>query len=77
MTSVNELKKGDILTNTNHGKQEIINGILESGAKYVKTSVSNESCAVAIAIRDIEDSAYLPSDFEWTECSTGLDEEDY
>lgn len=58
-------------------KQEIINEILESGAKYVKTSVSNESCAVSIAIRDIEGVDELQSDFEWTECSTGLDEEDY
>ena len=58
-------------------KKEIINDILESGAKYVKTSVSNEACAVAIAIRDIEGVDDLPQDFEWTECSTGLDEEDY
>lgn len=58
-------------------KQIIIDEILESGAKYVKTSISNESCAIAIAIRDIEDADYFPEDFEWTECSTGLDEEDY
>jgi len=58
-------------------KQEIINEILESGAKYAKTSISNESCAIAIAIRDIEDADCLPDGFEWTECSTGLDEEDY
>ena len=58
-------------------KQEIINEILESGAKYVKTSVSNESCAVAIAIMDIEVIDGLPIDFEWSECSTGLDEDDY
>ena len=58
-------------------KQEIIYEILESGAKYVKTSISREPCAISIAIRDIEDADHLPSDFEWTECSTGLDEGDY
>ncbi len=58
-------------------KQEIINEILESDAKYVKTSISNESCAIAIAIRDIEDIDCLPDNFEWSECATGLDEEDY
>lgn len=58
-------------------KQEIINEILESGAVYVKTSVSPESCAVAIAIRDIEDVDDLPVNFEWEICSIGLDEEDY
>ena len=58
-------------------KQEIINEILESGAKYVRTSVSNEACASAIAIRDIEGVDDLPNDFEWVECSTGLNEEDY
>lgn len=58
-------------------KQDIINEILESDAKYVKTSISNESCATAIAIRDIEDIDYLPVSFEWTECATGLDEADY
>ena len=58
-------------------KQEIINEILESGAAYVKTSVSNESCAASIAIRDIEGIDDLPAEFEWLECSTGLDEEDY
>jgi len=58
-------------------KQVIINEILESGAKYVKTSISNESCATAIAIRDIEDADCFTDDFEWTECATGLDEDDY
>jgi len=58
-------------------KQEIINEILESGAVYVKTSISRESCAVAIAIRDIEDIDSMPIDFEWSECSTGLNEDDY
>lgn len=58
-------------------KQEVINEILESGAAYVRTSVSNEACAVSIAIRDIENIDYLPEGFEWVECSTGLDEEDY
>ena len=67
MTNLNEMKT----------KQMIIDEILESGAKYVKTSVSTEACATAIAIRDIDCIDYLPSDFEWTECSTGLDEEDY
>jgi hypothetical protein len=58
-------------------KQEIIDDILESGAKYVKTSISNEPCATAIAIRDIQDVDDLPDNFEWDECSTGLDEDDY
>jgi len=58
-------------------KQEVINEILESGTKYVKTSISIESCAISIAIRDIEDADCLPVDFEWTECSIGLDEDDY
>jgi len=58
-------------------KQDIIDEILESGAKYVKTSISTESCAISIAIRDIEDVDRLPIDFEWTQCSTGLDEVDY
>lgn len=58
-------------------KQEFIDEILGSGAAYVKTSISKEACAVSIAIRDIDCIDYLPSDFEWVECSTGLDEEDY
>ena len=58
-------------------KQEIIDSILKSGAKYVSTSISNESCAVSIAIRDIEGVDDLPENFEWVERSTGLDEEDY
>ncbi|MGO3422672.1 MAG: hypothetical protein ACTIMZ_09460 [Pseudoalteromonas distincta] len=58
-------------------KEQVINEILESGAKYVVTSVSNESCAVHIAVRDIEDIDELPANFEWSERSTGLDEEDY
>jgi hypothetical protein len=58
-------------------KQEIINEILESDAQYVKTSISTESCAVAIAIRDIQDIDNLPANFEWTRCSAGLDEDDY
>jgi len=58
-------------------KQKIINEILGSGAKYVSTSVSNEPCAVSIAIRDIKGTDELPSNFEWTEHSIGLDEEDY
>ncbi len=61
-------------------KQEAINNILESGAKYIKTSVSNESCATAIAIRDIEaidDDIFDSQEFWFEECSTGLDEEDY
>jgi len=58
-------------------KQEIINEILESGARYIKTSISIESCANVIAIRDIKDIDSLPDDFEWTKCSIGLDEDDY
>ena len=58
-------------------KKQIINDILESGARYVKTSISTESCAIAIAIRDIEDADYVPYDFEWEAQSTGLNEEDY
>lgn len=58
-------------------KKQIINEILESAARYVKTSISTESCAVSIAIRDIEDADCLPDNFEWEECSVGLDEEDY
>lgn len=58
-------------------KQQVINEILESGAKYVVTSISNEPCAVSIAIRDIECMDYLYDDFEWSECTTGLDEADY
>jgi hypothetical protein len=58
-------------------KQEIIDDILESGANYIKTSISSESCAVAIAIRDIQGTDHLPDDFEWVECSAGLNEEDY
>ena len=58
-------------------KQLIIDVILDSGAKYVKTSISNESCAISIAIRDIENIDDLPDDFVWSECSTGLDEDDY
>ncbi len=58
-------------------KQEIIDDILESGARYITTSISAESCAVSIAIRDIKNADCLPSDFEWNEHSIGLDEEDY
>ncbi len=58
-------------------KEQVINEILESGAKYVVTSISNESCAVEIAVRDINGADELPVDFEWSERSTGLDEEGY
>lgn len=58
-------------------KQNIIDDILDSGANYVKTTVSNEACAVSIAVRDIENIDYLPDDFEWCACADGLDEEDY
>ena len=58
-------------------KAQVIKEILESGAKYVVTSVSNEACAVEIAVRDIECSDDLPDDFDWSERLTGLDEEDY
>ena len=60
-------------------KQEIIDEILESGAKYVSTTISPESCAVSIAIRDIEDvdDFLITEEFEWTEHSIGLDEDDY
>ena len=58
-------------------KEEIINEILESDARYIKTSISSESCAVSIAIQDIRDVDGLPDDFYWQECSTGLDEGDY
>jgi len=69
-----KLKVNKMSTQT---KQEIIKYILESNAKYVKTTISNEACAVSIAVRDIENIDYLPENFEWSECSTGLDEEDY
>ncbi len=62
---------------TTLNKEQVINDILESGAKYVATSVSNESCAVEIAVRDIECIDELPDNFEWSERSTGLEEEDY
>jgi hypothetical protein len=58
-------------------KNEIINEILESGAKYVKTSVSNEACAVDIAIRDIECIDDLPNNLWWSCESYGLNEDDY
>lgn len=60
-------------------KQELIAEILESGARYVSTSISLEPCAVAIAIQDIEDSDadFKAMDFWWEERSTGLDESDY
>jgi len=58
-------------------KQKIIDEIVNSGAKHVRTAVSVESCAVEIAIRDIEDIDCLPDNFWWKEMSTGLDEEDY
>jgi hypothetical protein len=62
-------------------KEEIINEILESGAVYVKTSISTQSCATSIAIRDIEDADHFNEQFGenfwWEEQSTGLDEEDY
>jgi len=58
-------------------KSKMIDEILESGAKYVKTSISSESCAVSIAVADIECVDYLPDNFEWSKCSVGLDEEDY
>ncbi|MAF42816.1 MAG: hypothetical protein CMI54_01425 [Parcubacteria group bacterium] len=57
--------------------KQIIEDIKGSGAKYVKTSVSNEACAVSIAINDIECLDELPNDFWWRECSVGLDVEDY
>lgn len=62
---------------TTLNKEQAIEQILESDAKYVVTSISNESCAVEIAIRDIEAVEDFPSNFEWSERSTGLDEEDY
>lgn len=58
-------------------KKKVINEIIESGAKYVVTSVSREPCAVAIAIQDIEGVDDFPCNFEWRECSTGLNECDY
>ena len=60
-------------------KQEIIDEIEESGAKYVSTTISPEPCAVAIAVRDIElvDDLLITEDFEWTGHSIGLDEGDY
>ena len=60
-------------------KQDIINEILDSGAKYVSTTISPESCAVSIAIRDIEgvDDSLITEDFEWVERSIGLNESDY
>lgn len=58
-------------------KKNIINEILKSDAKYVKTSISTEPCAVEIAIRDIEDADDLLLNFEWEECAHGLDEGDY
>ena len=60
-------------------KQQIIDEILESGARYVTTSISTESCAISIAIRDIEsvDERLITEDFYWCEKSTGLNEEDY
>ena len=59
-------------------KQEIINEILESNAKYVRTKFSLEPCAVSIAIHDIECSDVpLENDFWWEKCAIGLDEEDY
>lgn len=60
-------------------KQEIIYEILESGAKYVKTTISPESCAIEIAIRDIEgvDDREITEEFEWIEQTIGLDEDDY
>lgn len=58
-------------------KEQIISEILESGAKYVTTSISNEACATSIAIRDIKNADFFPDNFEWSEKSTGLDEEDY
>lgn len=58
-------------------KEAIIEEMEKSGATYVKTSVSNEACAVSIAIKDIQAIDQLPDNFNWSECSTGLDEEDY
>ncbi len=58
-------------------KQEIINEILESGVKYVKTTFSREACAVSIAISDIQNDDRTLEGFEWSECSTGLNEDDY
>ncbi len=57
-------------------KHDIISEILESGAKYVTTTISPESCAVSIAIRDIEnvdDHIFKSQRCEWSKCSTGLD----
>ena len=54
-----------------------IKDILNSGAKYVQTTISREACAVTIAIKDIKDADDFPADFEWTECAIGLDVEDY
>ena len=65
------------MSKTLETKEDMINSILDSGAKYVKTSVSLEACAVSIAISDIEGLDELPNDFYWVECSNGLDEEDY
>ena len=58
-------------------KEMHIEAILSSGAKYVQTTISNEACAVAIAIKDIEDAESFPADFEWNECAIGLDVDDY
>lgn len=60
-------------------KQEVINKILKSGAKYVKTSISIEPCSVSIAVNDIEnaDDCMITNDFYWTECAIGLGDGDY
>lgn len=54
-------------------KQEIIKEIKRSGAEYVKSSVSPESCLTHIAIKDIEnidDCLFeeIGEDFWWIEC---------
>lgn len=58
-------------------KQLIISEILKSGAKYVKTSISYESCSIDIAIRDINGVDDLPENFQWEEQTTGLNDGDY
>lgn len=58
-------------------KQQLIKEILQSGAKYIATSVSNESCAIDIAIEDLKNIDDIPLDFWWEERPTGLNKEDY
>lgn len=62
-------------------KEEAIEELLESGSAYVRTNISQEACAVEIAINDIkgvDDRLYNEKQPFWFEaCSTGLDWEDY